>query len=152
MPYLALTDAARARATSGSEILAVRRRGRPVVPDRRHRMPVVRVDDGGAGGDVVVVADVPLRHVDEMMVAEAARRVGHASEAQIGAVGEHRRQQRRFVGGGIAGAQMREPVGESGPSVDIAQNLGDPCPRQHSVQPQRQIARGLGDGGGVRAM
>jgi hypothetical protein len=54
-------------------------------------MPVVRVDDGGAGGDIVVVADVPLRHVDEMMVAETPRRVGHAGEAQIGAVGEHRR-------------------------------------------------------------
>ncbi len=105
------------------------------------------VDDGGAGGDVVVVADVPLRHVDEMMIAEAARRIGHAGEAEIGAVGEHRRQQRRFVGGGIAGAQMHEPFGESGPSVDIAQNLGDPHPRQHSVQPQRQIARRLGNGG-----
>ena len=51
-------------------------------------MPVVRVDDGGTGGDVVVVADVPLRDVDEMMIAEAARRVGHAGEAEIGAVGE----------------------------------------------------------------
>ena len=105
------------------------------------------VDDGGAGGDVVVVADVPLRHVDQMMVAEAARRVGHAGEAEIGAVGEHRRQQRRFVGGRIAGAQMREPVGESGPRIDIAQHLGDPHPRQHSVQPQGQIARAPRDGG-----
>jgi len=70
---------------------------------------VVRVDDGGAGGDVVVVADVPLRHVDEVMVAEASRRVGHTGEAQIGAVGEHGRQQRRFVGGGNAGTQMQEP-------------------------------------------
>ena len=107
---------------------------------------MVRVDDGGTGGDVVVVADVPLRHVDEVMVAEASRRVGHSGEAQIGAVGEHRRQQRRFVGGGIAGAQMHEPVGESSPSVDIAQNLGDPRPGQHSVEPQGQIARGLGNG------
>ena len=110
-------------------------------------MPVVRVDDGGAGGDVVVVADVPLRHVDEVMVTETARCVGHAGEAQIGAVGKHRRQQRGFVGGGIAGAQMHESVGESGPPVDIAQDLGDPDPRQHSVQPQGPIAGGLWDGG-----
>jgi hypothetical protein len=55
-------------------------------------MPVVRVDDGGAGGDVVVVTDVPLRHVDEVMVTKTARCVGHAGEAQIGAVSKHRRQ------------------------------------------------------------
>ena len=109
-------------------------------------MAVVGVDDGGAGGDVVVVADVPLRHVDEMVVAEAARRIGHAGEAEIGAVGEHRRQQRRLVGGRIAGAQMREPVGKAGPRIDIAQHLGDPHPRQHPVQPERQIARRLRNG------
>ena len=42
---------------------------------------------------------------------------------------------------------MHKPVGESGPSVNIAQNLGDPNPRQHPVQPKGQIARGLRDGG-----
>jgi hypothetical protein len=81
---------------------------------------VVRVDDGSTGGDVIVIADVPLRHVDEVKIAEASRRIGHAGEAKIRAVGEHRRQQRRFVGGGIAGAQMHEPIGESGPPIDIA--------------------------------
>jgi hypothetical protein len=42
---------------------------------------------------------------------------------------------------------MHEPVGESGPPVDIAQNLGNPRPRQHSVQPEGQIARSIRDGG-----
>ena len=37
--------------------------------------------------------------------------------------------------------------GEAGPRIDIAQHLGDPHPWQHPVQPQRQIARGLGNGG-----
>jgi hypothetical protein len=73
-------------------------------------MSLVRVGDGGTGSDVIVVADVPLRHVDEVMVAKAARRVGHAGEAEIGAVGEHGCQQRRFVGGGIAGTQMQISV------------------------------------------
>jgi hypothetical protein len=41
-------------------------------------MTVMGVDDGGTGSDVVVVADVPLRDVDQMVVAESARRVGHA--------------------------------------------------------------------------
>jgi hypothetical protein len=51
-------------------------------------MPVVGVDDGGAGGDVVVVADVPLRHVDEVMVAEGIvtlnSRVQHGAEGSPG--------------------------------------------------------------------
>ena len=68
------------RAATGPEILAIRRRGCPVIPDRSHRVPVVRVDDRGAGRDVVVVADVPLCHVDEMKIAEASRRVGHTGE------------------------------------------------------------------------
>jgi hypothetical protein len=33
-----------------------------------------------------------------MMVAEAARRVGHASQAKVGAIGEDACQQRGFVG------------------------------------------------------
>ena len=101
-------------------------------------MPVVGVDDGGAGGDVVVVADVPLRDVDQMVVAEAARRVGHAGEAEIGAVGEDRRQQGRFVGCRVAGAQVGEAVGEAGPAVDVGQDLGDPHPRQQAVPAGRQ--------------
>ena len=113
-------------------------------------MLVGRVDNSGAGGDVVVVAVVPLRHVDEVMVAKAARLIGHAGEAQIGAVGEHRRQQGRFVAGGIAGSQMHESVRESGPFIDIAQNLGGPCVWQPSIQSKSKIACGLGDRG--RAM
>ncbi|HEX2940309.1 MAG TPA: hypothetical protein VHO91_04620 [Rhodopila sp.] len=42
---------------------------------------------------------------------------------------------------------MDEPVREAGPRIDIAQHLGDAHPWQHSVQPQRQIARRLGHGG-----
>jgi hypothetical protein len=70
----------------------------------------MRVDDGSAGGDVVASL---MCHcdVDEVMVANSSRRVGHAGKPKVGAVGEYRRQQRRFVGSGIAGAQMRKPVG-----------------------------------------
>jgi hypothetical protein len=99
---------------------------RAIVPYRGHRVSVMDVDNGGAGGDVVVIADMPLRNVDQMMVAEAARCVGHASQAEVGAIGENACQQRRFVSGRIAGAQMGEAIGKSGPSVDITQNLGDP--------------------------
>jgi len=62
--------AASASAPAGPEILAVRRGGRAIVPDRRHRMLVVCVDDGGPRGDVVVVADVPLRHIHQVVVAD----------------------------------------------------------------------------------
>ena len=76
-------------------------------------MSVMSVDNGGARGDVVVVADVPLRDVDETMIAEATRGIGHARETEIGAVREYRRQQCRSVGGGVAGAQMHESFGEA---------------------------------------
>jgi hypothetical protein len=60
-------------------------------------MLVVRVGDGGACGDVIVVADMPLRYVHEVMVADAVRCIGHAGQAEIGAVREHRGEQRRLV-------------------------------------------------------
>ena len=63
--------AAAARAPAGPEILAVRRGGCSIVPDRRHRVLVVRVDDGGPRGDVIVVTDVPLRHIHQVVVADA---------------------------------------------------------------------------------
>ena len=111
-----------------------------------HRlMPVMRVDDRGAGGDMVLVADVPLRHVDQVEIAEAARRVGHAGEAEVGAIGEDRCQERGDIGSRIAGPRMGEPVGEAGPAVDVAQDLGDPRARQHAVQSQGQVARGVGN-------
>jgi len=59
---------------------------------------------------------------------------------------KERGQQRRFVDGRIAGAQMRETIGKSGPAVDIAQNLGDPRARQHAIQPNGEVARGVRDG------
>ena len=42
---------------------------------------------------------------------------------------------------------MDEPVREPGPRIDIAEHFGDAHPRQHPVQPQRQIARRLRHGG-----
>jgi hypothetical protein len=49
MPYL-VDGATCARATSGPEILSI-----GVVPDRRHRVHVMRVDDGSTGGDAIVM-------------------------------------------------------------------------------------------------
>jgi hypothetical protein len=113
--------------------------------DRCHRMLVMRVDDGGACGDVIVVADVPLRHIHEVVVADAARGVGHAGQAEIGAVREHRDQKCRLVRRRVAGAQMREAIGKAGPGIDVAQELGDAHPRQHAVEADRQVARRFWD-------
>ena len=67
-------------------------------------MLVVHVDDGGARGDVIVVPDMPLRHVHEVVVADAVRRIGHTGQAEISAVREHRGEQRRLVRRRAAGA------------------------------------------------
>ncbi len=83
---------------------------------------------------------MPLRHVDKVEIIEAPRGIRHSCEAEVGAVGEHRREQRVFVGGRMAGAQMDESIRESGPRIDIAHHFGDPHPRQQPVQPQCQIA------------
>jgi hypothetical protein len=57
-----------------------------------------------------------LRHVDQVEIAEAARCVGDAREAEVGAVGENRRQERGDIGSRIAGSQVREPVGKASPA------------------------------------
>ena len=41
---------------------------------------------------------------------------------------------------------MREAVRESRPCIDVAQHLGDAHPRQHTVEPDRQIACRLRNG------
>ena len=51
-------------------------------------MGMVGVDDRGQGGGVGLVADVPLGGPDEPGVGHAFGRLGHAREAEIGAVGE----------------------------------------------------------------
>jgi hypothetical protein len=49
-------------------------------------MSVLRVDDRGTGADIILVADVPSRDVDQMEIAETTRRVRHAGESEIGAI------------------------------------------------------------------
>jgi len=71
MPYFALTappGPARppARKYWPSEDEVVHHR-----PDSRHGVFVVSIDDGGTPGDIVVVADVPLRDVDQVVIAQA---------------------------------------------------------------------------------
>ena len=51
----------------------------------------------------------------------------------------------RLVGCRIAGAQVGEAVGKARPSLDIGQDLGDPHPRQQSLQLVGKQARGIRD-------
>jgi len=41
---------------------------------------------------------------------------------------------------------MGEAIGKSGPCIDVAQDLRDPCPWQHSVKPNGKIARRIRNG------
>ena len=67
-----------AGAAAGPKILAVGGGCCAVVPKCRQRMFVMRVDDQGACGDVVVIVDVPLRDVDQVMLGQAVRGVRHS--------------------------------------------------------------------------
>src|SRR5215472_507191 len=114
-------------------------------------MSMMGVDDGGASGDIVVVADVPLRHVDQMVVAQTVRCVGHAGKTKIGAVRQDCGQQRRFVRRQIASTQMGEPIGIPGPAIDIAENLGDTHP-WHAFSRMARSRAASGTAGLARAM
>ncbi len=98
---------------AGTKILSVGGGGCAVIRVCRLRMFVMRVDDRGARGDVVVVVDVPLRDVDQVMVGQAVRGVGHARQTP----GSCRRPGRQRAApassaAGVACAQMGEAVGE----------------------------------------
>jgi len=107
-------------------------------------MPMVRLDDDGAARGVIVLVDVPLRHVDQVMVAQATGRTGHARQAKVGAIGQEGGKQGRQVGGRVAGAQMGEAGGEPRGQRDILHNLGDAHPRQHAVEASGHEPRGVG--------
>jgi hypothetical protein len=59
--------------------------------------------------------------IHEVVVADAVRGVSHAGQAEIGAVREHRGQERRLVRRRVAGAQMCEAISKAGPGIDVAQ-------------------------------
>jgi hypothetical protein len=58
------------------------------------------------------------------MIAQAVRCIGHPGEPEIGTVSENGGHQRQLIRCRIAGAQMRESIGEPGPDIDIAQDIG----------------------------
>ncbi len=142
-PVFRVHVAPAAGAAAGTKILSVGGGGCAVIPECRQRMFVMRVDDRGARGDVVVVVDVPLRDVDQVMVGQAVRGVGHARQTQVRAVGQDGSEQRRLVGGRVACAQMGEAVGEPCPGIDVSQDLGDAHARQQAFQARCKQARRL---------
>ena len=64
--------------------------------------------------------------------------LGHARQAEIEPVGEQPRHQDAAIGGGLAGAQMSEAVGEQRPARHLGQQIGDADARQHGVEPRGQ--------------
>jgi len=95
---------------------------------------MVRLDDDRAAGDVVVLVDVPLCHVDQVVVAHAAGRIGHARQAEVSAIGQEGGKQGRQVGRRAAGAQMGEAGGEPRGQRNILHDLGHANPWQHAVE------------------
>ena len=135
-------DAARVAAeAAGPEELAVRGRGEAAAEHRRERLALLLVDQTPQRQGIGLVADMPVRRPGELAEAGDAARLGHARQAEIEPVGEEARHQDLRVGGGLAGSQMGEAVGEQRPSRHLRQEIGDADARQHGVE-----ARGEGLG------
>jgi hypothetical protein len=62
----------------------------------------------------------------------------HSGEAKIGGVCQQRCHQ-PYIFGRRAGAKMAEALGESRPTIDFGEKLGDAQPRQHAVKPPDDI-------------
>jgi len=67
-------------------------------------------------------------------MAESSGAAGHAREAEIGGVGEHRGHQGSRIVRWRASSQMHETIGEARPAVDFREELGDSQTRQHGVE------------------
>ena len=80
---------------------------------RRERLALLLVDQAPQRQGIGFVADVPVRRPGELAEAGDAAGLGHARQAEIEPVGEQTRHQDAAVGGGLAGAQMGEAVGNS---------------------------------------
>ncbi len=105
---------------------------------------MVRLDNDGAAGSVVVFVNVPLRHVDQVVVAQAAGRIGHARQAKVGAVCQEGGKQGRQVGGRVVSAQVGEAGGKPRGLRNILYDLGHTNPWQHAIEASGQQARSVG--------
>ena len=134
-PVFGVDVAAGPGGSAGAEVLPIRGGVGAVAPYGGKRVLVVCLNDHGARGGIIVLVDVPLRLVDQMVVAQPACRVGHPRQTQIGAVGQDCREQGRHVGCWVAGAQVGEAVGKAGELGDVAHHLRHPHPWQYAIQP-----------------
>ena len=100
----------------------------------RERLALLLVDQTPQRQRVGLLADMPVGRPGELAEAGDAARLGHAGQTEIEPVGQQPRHEDAVVGGGLAGAQMGEAVGEQRPSRHLGQQVGDADARQHGVE------------------
>ena len=119
---------------AGPEELAVRGRRRAAAEHRRKRLALLLIDQAPQRQGIGLVADVPVGGPGKLAEAGDGAGLGHARQAEIEPVGEQAGHQDARVGGGLAGAQMGEAVGEQRPARHLGQQVGDADARQHRVE------------------
>ena len=107
-------DRAGGAAATAAEELPIGTGGGSVAPDLGERQRGLGIDDAGKGGGVGLLGEVPGLRPGELGIGHALTAVGHALQAEVGPVGQHRGQQGLWIGVGLARAQLGEPVGETG--------------------------------------
>lgn len=73
-----------------------------------------------------------------MLVAGDGTGLGHAGEAEIGGIRQHRGEHHPAVIRRQIGPEMGEAVAEPGPACDLIEKVGNADPRQQSVKPGGQ--------------
>ena len=135
---------------AGAEELAVRGRGVARPPDARDGMGVVGVDDRRQGGGVGLVTNVPLSGPHEPRVGQALDDSAMRARPRLVPSARMAPSRAGLSTAGSAGLQVREAVREARPGVDLAEQLGDPHPRQHGVEAALQRLGCLGRGAADR--
>ncbi len=133
------------RFAAGTEALPVRRRGGPISPLRGKGMTVLGVHQFRQRGAVGFVSDVGGLVAVQLGIRDAGAGFGHLRQSQIDPVGQDRGEKKLPVLRGLAGFEACEVAAESGPAIDLHEQVGDPDPREHGAGLVDQWLRVRGD-------
>ena len=136
--FVWIDGAGRFAASAEWKVLAIRTRGGAGPERRGERLRLLRLHDPRQGAAVGLLSQMPSRRPDQLLVAGDGTGLGHAGEAEIGGIRQHRGEHHPAVIRRQIGPEMGEAVAEPGPAGDLIEKVGDADARQQSVKPGGQ--------------